>query len=80
MKKASPPAPAPDDSPPPAMLSAHIRREISDLIAHLDADRERVEDPHLQGMLASAAAVLRGLDDSFAAYDDDRAARLGLHE
>jgi len=59
-----------EDSPSPAVHSAHIRRELSDLIEHLEADRDRVPDPHFQGLLSTSAAVLRGVSNAYAEYDE----------
>lgn len=68
------------EHPAPAVHSAQIRRELSDLIQHLDADRERVDDPRFQALLSTSAAVLRGVSDMYAHYDEERARDTRLRE
>ena len=59
-----------ENSPLPHVHSEHIRQQISELIEHLKADIGRVPEPRFQALLATSAEVLRGLQQTFAHYEE----------
>lgn len=59
-----------ENSPLPHVHSEHIRQQISELIDHLKADIDRVPEPRFQALLATSAEVLRGLQQTFAHYEE----------
>ena len=54
-------SPQSEASPSPQVHSANIQRELSQLIAHLEADTRRVKDQRFRGLLEKSAEVLKGL-------------------
>ncbi|HEX2860716.1 MAG TPA: hypothetical protein VHN79_03710 [Lacunisphaera sp.] len=69
-----------EDSPSPAVHSAHIRSQLGALIGHLDADRDRVDDPRFRALLQVSAEVLKGIRTLFADYDESRGKTLHLSQ
>lgn len=58
-----------ENSPSPAVHSRNLRRQLTDLIDHLAADRERVAEPEFQTLLDTSAEVLKGVRSAFKRYD-----------
>lgn len=55
-------------SPDPAVHSAHLQRQLGDLVAHLRADVARVREPQFQALLETSAEILTGLKKAFVDY------------
>jgi hypothetical protein len=52
----------------PNVHRENIKRELSQLIEHLEADMHRVEDQRFRGLLEKSAEVLKGLRSLFERY------------
>ena len=59
-----------ENSPSPAVHSARIRHQLGELIDHLKADRDRVDDPVFAALLEVSAEMLHGVRNVFAEYDE----------
>jgi hypothetical protein len=57
--------PASEDSPSPAVHSQNIRRQLTELIEHVEADMGRVDDPRFRGLLEKSGEVLKSLRTLF---------------
>ena len=55
----------PESSPSPAVHSENIRRQLTELIEHVEADTGRVDDPRFRGLLQKSAEVLKNLRTLF---------------
>src|SRR5687767_6759504 len=58
-------SPQSEASPSPKVHSSNIQRELSQLIAHVEADTHRVTDQRFRGLLEKSAEVLKGLRTLF---------------
>jgi hypothetical protein len=61
--------PQSEASSSPRVHSENIRRELSKLIEHLEADSRRVTDERFRGLLAKSGEVLKGLRSLFERFD-----------
>jgi hypothetical protein len=73
-------ADANEDSPSPVVHSAHIRRQLGEVIEHLNADMSRVEDPRFRALLEVSGEMLKGVRSAFAHYDEAREKSIHLSE
>lgn len=69
-----------ENSASPSVHSARIRRQLGELIEHLKADGERVDDPHFRALTEVSAEILKGMSAVFADYDEAREKRLRLSQ
>jgi hypothetical protein len=69
-----------ENSPSPVVHSAHIRRQLGEVIDHLNADRTRVDDPRFQALLEVSGEMLKGVRSAFAHYDEEREKSIHLAE
>ncbi len=56
-------------SPSPGVHSENIRRQLTELIEHLEADMGRVDDTGFRGLLEKSAEVLKGLRTLFERFE-----------
>jgi hypothetical protein len=70
----------PEDSSSPVVHSSHIRKQITELIDHLNADLTRVDDLRFRALLEVAAEMLGGVREAFAHYDEGREKQIHLSE
>jgi hypothetical protein len=68
------------NSSSPVVHSSHIRRLLSELIAHLNADLKRVDDLRFQALLEVSAEMLKGVRAAFAHYDELREKSIHLSQ
>jgi len=59
---------ADESSSDPMVHSAHLQKEITDLIDHLHKDIERAPEPQFQALLETSSEVLGGLRNAFEDY------------
>ena len=57
-----------ESSPDPKVHSAHIQRQLDELIQHARADVTRVAEPRFQALLETTAEVLTGLKTAYQHY------------
>jgi hypothetical protein len=57
--------PPSEASPSPSVHSRNIQRELTQLIAHLEADTKRVDDRRFRALLEKSTEVLKGLRTLF---------------
>jgi hypothetical protein len=69
-----------ENSSSPAVHSANIRRQLTELIDHLSADVHRVSDPNFRALLEVSAEVLKGVRTAYLHYDQVHAKSLTLSE
>jgi hypothetical protein len=69
-----------ESSPSPAIHSARIRRQLTELIDQLTADVARVNDPTLHALLEVSAEMLKGVRTAYAHYDEAHAKSLSIYE
>lgn len=69
-----------ENSSSPAIHSANIRRQLSELIDHLVADTDRVHDANFRALLEVSAEVLRGVRTAYLHYDEVHQRALHLSE
>jgi hypothetical protein len=70
----------PENSSSPVVHSQRIRRELGDLIQHLNADLTRVDDLRFRALLEVSAEMLKGVRAAFAQYDEMREKSIHLSE
>jgi phosphate uptake regulator len=70
----------PEDSSSPIVHSAHIRRQLTELVEHLNADLTRVDDLRFRALLEVSAEMLKGVRAAFAGYDESREKSIHLSE
>jgi hypothetical protein len=61
-----------ETSSSPSVHSGNVRKQLSELIDHLKADIERVDEPRFQALLETSAEVLKGVRTSFEHYEEHR--------
>lgn len=69
-----------ENSPSPTVHGAHIRRQLGELIDHLNADLTRVDDLRFRALLEVSAEMLKGVRTAFAQYDETREKSIHLSE
>lgn len=72
--------PESENSSSPVVHSSHIRRQLSELIEHLNADLTRVDDLRFRALLEVSAEMLKGVRSAFAQYDEGREKSIHLSE
>lgn len=68
------------NSSSPIMHGTHIRRQIGELIDHLNADLTRVDDIRFRALLEVSTEMLQGIRQAFAQYDEAREKSIHLSE
>jgi hypothetical protein len=71
---------AEESSSSPIVHSGHIRRQLSNVIDHLNADLTRVDDLRFRALLEVSAEMLKGVRSAFASYDEGRERSMHLSE
>ncbi|MDB6114822.1 MAG: hypothetical protein JWQ83_803 [Lacunisphaera sp.] len=69
-----------ENSSSPVVHSNHIRKQLSELIDHLNADLTRVDDLRFRALLEVSAEMLGGVRAAFAHYDEGREKQIHLSE
>jgi phosphate uptake regulator len=69
-----------ENSSSPVVHSGHIRRQLTGVIDHLNADLTRVDDLRFRALLEVAAEMLKGVRTAFAQYDEGREKSIHLSE
>jgi hypothetical protein len=65
-------SPHSEDTSSSAAHSENLQRELSALIAHIQSDRKRVDDPRFCSLLDKSAEILKGLRTLFERFGPDR--------
>ena len=53
----------------PRAHTANVRKEFGELIEHLRADLNKIDEPKAQALFETAAEVISGLDTAFQHYE-----------
>jgi len=69
-----------EQSSSPVVHSQNIRRQLTELIEHLNADLTRVDDLRFRTLLEVSAEMLKGVRSAFAQYDEQRERSVHLSE
>jgi hypothetical protein len=72
--------PESETSPSPVIHSQNIRRQLTELIGHLNSDATRVDDLRFRVLLEVSAEMLKGIRAAFIQYDEQRARAAHLTE
>ena len=54
----------------PRAHTANVRKEFGELIDHLRADVDKIDEPKAQALFETAAEVMSGLDTAFKHYEE----------